>query len=310
MLLYILLAFFEYFFLILFTSKIELLKYNYISIKYSSFSFYNKDNKSGLNILIKIFFPTAYLIVVSCILYYLKIIDINSNVFYITIFYHIINWAAIVFVSKRVRLIDIRIEILTTLTSIISSLLVYYFFINKTTDIFIDFNELKNGIWLAVITCLFGTIIKGIYNMFETNISKQNERIVKYVKNRYNKFRQKYDSEIFTKNTDIRCLIYAIMIYENYNRPWLARKFEYLKLIIFKKATLGIMQVSSKKYISDKESIEKAVNIVNDCFFKQKKSIGLEEKIENVLFEYNGSRKYVEEVKYIYDILKNDKDIR
>lgn len=121
---------------------------------------------------------------------------------------------------------------------------------------------------------------------------------------KYKCFKQKYDYIITTDNVNIRYLVYAIMIFENYNRPWIVRKFEYIKLFLFRNATLGIMQVNSKKYISDEESIKKGVVIIENSHKKLPKNIKKDKKIEKILYEYNCSNKYVNEVKYIYEILQ------
>ena len=95
------------------------------------------------------------------------------------------------------------------------------------------------------------------------------------------------------------------MIYENYNRPKIIRFFEYAKVIIKGNATLGIMQVSTSKFITNEESITKGYQIIEDTY-KSLKYMKLEEKLKNVMFTYNKSNKYVEEVMYIYCILEHE----
>jgi len=304
---YLMLAVLEYIVLYFITSGIDFLNYDYVNLKYSTFRFSNEDEENGLNVLIKIFFPTVYLIVISGILYKLDLISLDSNIYYVTILYHIINWLVLTVVLKRIILIDKRTEIKTTFLSIVLSLFMYYIFINKTTDIFFDFDDLKNGIWLAIITFCVSVFLKKIYYGSKINIEEHNDRITKYIMNNYNYFKQKYDHIITTDNVNMRYLVYAIMIFENYNRPWFARKLEYLKLFFFKNATLGIMQVNSKKYISDEESIKKGVAIIENSYKKLPKNIKKEKKIEKVLYEYNCSNKYVNEVKYIYEFLQQSK---
>ena len=67
--------------------------------------------------------------------------------------------------------------------------------------------------------------------------------------------------QIYGKNLhvvgDVRILLYALMIYENYKKPAIFRQFEYFKYQfdhIPKRQ--GIMQINSKKIMSDIESIE------------------------------------------------------
>lgn len=244
------------------------------------------------------------MIVISGILYKLNLISINSNIYYVTILYHIVNWLVLTVILKRTILIDKTTEIKTTFLSIGLSLFMYYIFINKTTDIFVDFDDLKNGIWLAIITFCGSVFLKKIYYDSKINIKDHNDRITKYIINKYKYFKQKYDCIIDCDNINIKYLIYAVMIFENYNRPWIIRKLEYIKLVFFKNATLGIMQVHSTKYISDKESIKKGISIIENKYKKISKNKKKDKKIEEVLYEYNHSNKYVNEIKYIYEILQ------
>lgn len=168
---YIILAILEYIVLFFITSGIDLLNYDYVNLKYSTFRFSNEDEENGLNILIKIFFPTIYLIFASGILYDFDLISIDSNIYYVTILYHIINWLVLTVILKRITLIDKKTEIKTTLLSIGLSLLIYYIFINKTTDIFVDFDDLKNGIWLAIIT-FCGSVFLKKYTIIQKLILK------------------------------------------------------------------------------------------------------------------------------------------
>ena len=301
---YLIFALLEYILLFFITSGINILNYDYLKLKYSIFSFSNKEKENGLNILIKIFFPTIYLIFVSGVLYKLNIISINSNIYYITILYHILNWIIIIVVLNRNALINKKMEIITTFLSIVLSLIIYSIFINKTTDIFVNFDDLKNGIWLAIITFCGNLFIKMIYNTSKTNAKEQNDRIIKYVTSKYRYFKSKYDNIILTDNKDVRYLVYAIMIFENYNRPWIIRKLEYIKFFIWREATLGIMQIKSKEYITNIESVKKSVIFIENIYKYLPKKMKKDKKIEKVLYKYNCSVDYVNEVKYIYELLK------
>ena len=77
-----------------------------------------------------------------------------------------------------------------------------------------------------------------------------------YIVSQYVKMRQKYGKYIQSKG-DMRLLIYSLMIYENYKRPSFFRRLDYFRYQfdhIPKKQ--GIMQIETKKILSDVESIE------------------------------------------------------
>ena len=63
--------------------------------------------------------------------------------------------------------------------------------------------------------------------------------------------------KIFSVQGDMRFLIYAIMIFENYKRPSFFRQMDYFRYQFdHVPRKQGIMQVDSKKILSDIESIE------------------------------------------------------
>ena len=68
--------------------------------------------------------------------------------------------------------------------------------------------------------------------------------------------KQKYGKDIQVQG-DMRFLIYAIMIFENYKRPSFFRQMDYFRYQFdHVPRKQGIMQVDSKKILSDLESIE------------------------------------------------------
>ena len=92
------------------------------------------------------------------------------------------------------------------------------------------------------------------------------------------------------------------MIYEDHNRPFIIRYFEYLIKILFydRKFTLGIMQVQTKRLISDKKSIELAIQRLNKSFSRSE----THKKLYATISEYNPSDDYYREVISIYEEIK------
>ena len=221
--------------------------------------------------------------------------------------YYVIKWIIMIIVLNRATLINWKNEIICFLFSFSLSWFIYKIFISKTTEIFIPINEIRDGIWIGIITFIIGIIIRTIYDKSHLNIKDARYRIKKYIVKKYYKFSSKYDDIIDIKNKEIKTLTYAIMIYENYNRPILIRLFEYIKLILSGKASLGIMQVSTTKFITSRESVELGYNIIKENY-KSLKKMDLEEKLKKVIFMYNKSDKYVDEVLYIYCVL-SDKNV-
>ena len=116
--------------------------------------------------------------------------------------------------------------------------------------------------------------------------------------NNYAKFKYAYYDECDNENKDISNILYAIMIYEDNKRNKFLRRIDNFKYKINgKKSKLGIMQVESKKFISDSESIE----LVSKKIIKIYNSIK-KKNINSVFDKYYGYNN--EDVKYIFEIIK------
>ena len=79
-----------------------------------------------------------------------------------------------------------------------------------------------------------------------------------------------------------------------------------IKFFIIGRATLGVMQVTTKKYITNEESVKIGYKIIKENYFSIRKKT-FEDKLKRVVFMYNKTNKYVEEVLYIYHLLENEK---
>ena len=143
---------------------------------------------------------------------------------------------------------------------------------------------------------------------------KSRVRHERYIKTMYSKLQTKYNDLLVEKCDDelVRNTVYAIMIYENYNRPPVARLFENLCMRIYKKElTLGIMQVKTSKLISNEESIILAIDIIKknimdvlDCYDADHLASW---HISEVASKYNpGDPNYGYQVAEIYRVLFDD----
>ena len=183
------------------------------------------------------------------------------------------------------------------------SILVYYGFIIRTENMFPSIDEIRDGIWIGIITFFGGLLFKYVYNNFKLDDLKASAMRKKYILRKYRKFFKKYDSYVKVEDFNLNILVYAIMIFEDYNRPWFIRLLEYVKFFYTKEATLGIMQVKTKKFINNVESIQLAIEKIKKAYSEKK--IDDFEGIRYVIRDYNNSRNYVDEVQYIYLCLED-----
>ena len=173
-------------------------------------------------------------------------------------------------------------------------------FINKVEEVFLTGEDLRLIIWFLVIIYLYKfSISKNIFsnNKETTKFISKDSILISYVK-----LKEKYYEECNYDNKDISNIIYSIMIYENKKRSKLLRKIDNFNYKInggIKK--LGIMQVESKKFITDSESINityKKITKLYDRYNKKKdKNVSIK-VLDDYLKEESNN------VKYIYEVIK------
>lgn len=230
----------------------------------------------------------------------------------ITIFYYIIRWGNIIFVLGRRELHDWKAEFITSIIGIFLNIIIYNIFIIKTTQIFISIDQLRDGIWLGIITFFFILLRNYIYNHAHTNALESEKRKEKYILKKYEYYKNKYDDLIKEDNKQVEAIVYGIMIYESYNRPAFYRLFEYIKCIVTGEATLGIMQVKSRVWISNKTSVKKGYKIIKDAYdyYFTESIYEFDLPIRNVIAEYNLGTYYVDEILYIIEVINNEIELQ
>ena len=174
-------------------------------------------------------------------------------------------------------------------------------FINKVEEVFLTGEDLRLIIWLLVIIYLYKFSISK--NILSTNIKENTKFISKdSILISYVKLKEKYYEECNYDNKDISNIIYSIMIYENKKRSKLLRKIDNFNYKInggIKK--LGIMQVESKKFITDSESINITYKKITKLYdkYNKKKDKNVSIKVLDDYFKEESNN-----VKYIYEIIR------
>lgn len=295
--LHIFLAIIEQIIIMIVCKGLASIKYEEISYNYSVFRFRTKDIEHyGINMLIRIFFPVAFIIVVSGILYNNNLNEYVKGIYLVTLFFYLCRWIFITLIQKRALLHYWRREFICFFLAMLFSIVMYSSFIIKTEEIFIPIDSLRDAVWFAIIS-LFVALA---WNYYKSKLV-ENEKMATNIRERYictyyNKLKKIYKLSI--NNKRLKLLTYSIMIYENYNRPPFFRLFEYIKCLITGSATMGIMQVKSEVLISNKESVRLGTELLKKYYEDSKHNI------RKTINKYNRGNQYFEEVMYIYNIIK------
>jgi hypothetical protein len=175
-------------------------------------------------------------------------------------------------------------------------------FINRVNDVFLSGEDLRIILWTLGIIFIYNfvkekDIIKN-NSCNDTKFMSVDAVLVSFVK-----LKNKYYEECDYKNKDISYLIYAIMILENSRRSKIMRNYDYFMFRVNGNSRpLGIMQVNSKKFISDSESIEivykKVCKLLDSDSTRKSKKNSIDDVIKKL---YSDDYSYI---KYIFDIIK------
>lgn len=272
-----------------------------------------EDTAPAFNFLFKVIAPVVFIVLCAVNFEALGTPQFNRNIYFITIFYWLlrISW---VLCSGRGSLMNWWEQIVYWGVSIGLSIWVYSL-IESVEKILPSPRSLLDQLWILIIIFVY-SILNKVQISREGTIRRKNN----YINSRYNTLRKKYDAQIkdFFHNDFYEALTYSIMIYEDFNRPIIVRWVEYMCFWATKKPhTLGIMQVTTEKYINNEESIIQAMliiqNLGNEFIRKYEKSeyrehyASISSSIDYIGRKYNGGGyKYQEEIESIFDIISSN----
>lgn len=255
--------------------------------------------------------------------------------------YYVLRFLYKSFIKQQKELYSFRYEFQMAIVGVLISIISYFAFIIKTcpfcyysSNLFLDyecllhkyftgeslffipFNELKNEIWLIILALSGKWVYDKLDNRFDGDKIYPYKSKEKYIEGRYVIFQDRYKNCIHF-GTDLNAkdnkiltnVIYSLMILENFYRPYTVRFFENIySILLRKKLTLGIMQIQSDKFISNKESIKLAcMKIYTKYMYYLKETYlvssdyGYEDTLIRELFlDYNRHEEYVNQATAIY----------
>lgn len=204
-----------------------------------------------------VLFTNIFLVFLASVASYFHLNAFCDDIFIIVIFEFLIRMLYTTYLLEKDFFSKEEGVLPLYLGNVVVAYLLNQFIIRQVDMVFLNPEQLKFLLWVFII--LF------IYHFFHRQdmVSIQNSTKKfsiaergQYIILQYAKMKQKYGKDISVQG-DMRFLIYAIMIFENYKRPSFFRQLDYFRYQfdhVPKKQ--GIMQVDSKKILSDIESIE------------------------------------------------------
>jgi len=274
------------------------------------------DEAPAFNFLYRAFSPVAFITVISAIAYTMKMDWVVQDIYFVVIYYFAFR---LIFnlLTGRGKLLNWFTQFAYVSVSVPMSYYVYNALIIHKEFLFPTADELGSAVWLAIVAYAYKT-----FNSVKLSDERTKARKENYLKDRYNAYKTTYGAVIegIAETKEQEALIYAVLIVEAFNRPRLYRLVENILFFFGLAKTLGVMQVTTDHFITDKESVRLgAEKIVRDYLQAKLKVEALPYQggswaIRRKVIElYNPDGEYIHEVHGLYQEIKsqyypNEKD--
>ena len=199
-------------------------------------------------------FPIFYLFLCAS---YLELHNLNYNyVFIIIVFEFFMELFYNYTLRDNKASFNINYFLKKYSTLIIFSLFLENYLFSKVDSILPNMDMIKTIIWFIIFIYLYN-LIEELIKVHDKDKNTYNALQDKnYIISSYAKYKLQYKDVLHDYDSIIRQLVLSILIYEDYNTPKLKRKLDNLLFgRLTKVAKLGIMQVETKTFITDEESI-------------------------------------------------------
>ena len=229
----------------------------YCCFAFILFFIFNLLYKEDSNYFIfKILFPIIYIVVLAAIFTDIGFKQFNDYIFLIPVFEFIIRIYYMNYILKQDIFLDNKNNFKIYFISIFVSYLINIYFINKVDSVFLTPSEFRIVLWLFIFYFSYKYLKQSFSNtLLKPSNDKSNQKN-EYLIISYAKLKTKYRNVVSNKDRKVVDIVYAIMVYENFKRPSFLRKFDLFKSRFTNEIPKqGIMQVDSKKYLTDIDSI-------------------------------------------------------
>lgn len=263
------------------------------------------DTAPLFNYLFKVLAPIVYIILLAVLFQQFGWNHLCEHLYLVVVYYWIYRFLYIT-VRGQLPLLNWKVQILYWVSSIALALWVNSI-IDKVESVLPSPDDLLEELWILIILFLYS-----IFNKMEFSREGTDRRIKKYTYNKVNTFKKEFGTIIDNQfSSDFyKAVVYSIMVYEDFNRPAIAR---FIERVLFRNSnkphTYGIMQVKSSTPLSDEESVIKACEKIKadvkkflpdwECYDENAISLS---SISNKIFSlYNpGDEEYSNQVIHVY----------
>ena len=262
-----------------------------------------RDEAPAFNFILKTLAPTAYIVLVATAFYVLQLNSLVGGIWHVAIYYFSFRLFNNLVLGRALLLNRVSI-LIQTVVGIGAAYLAQVHLILPRRPLLPDSETVGNQLWIVVALFLYAT-----FNNVRTSSAGSVRRKNRYLRVRFQSLSTQYRSLIEGQFSEryMELVAYAILIYETFNRPWIARSFEHL-VFPWGSDTIGPMQVHTTTRLSERESVEVGIDQLRNLFRATKAElVGRSESrytmIKLTLAKYNRDETYIGEVFGVLHIL-------
>ncbi len=272
--------------------------------------FVRRDEAPAFNLALRLLGPVVFVTIVAALFYAIGLDRFAQDIWRVVLFYFL-GRAAFNTLMGRFLLINWLREIVIGAACVWVTWLIYDAIIKHKKTLLPDFTTATNELWVFV--ALF---VYTVLNKVDTGTRGSEARKNRFLKLRFSELNQKFGDifeEVLPDNLS-RSIGMSILLYESFNRPWLAQRLEHLVFPIWGKS-LGPMQVTTSKRLNDYESVRLGVEFVASSYQKRleearrKQGDAYDEHwrrwylIGKVAADYNKDDSYVNDIRELHGVI-------
>lgn len=234
-----------------------------IRVGYVNFSKIMSSDAVGFNVVLRVLTPPIFLAASSATLYWLRLGGLVKNIWLSALYYWIV-FLLINIVLNRFELMDTRLYVGVAAASVATTYYFYNTVYAKGLDFILPGGQAAMFQFWVVAAVYAYTLLQKV-KPTEPSVDSRKDVILR----RCNVFRNKYDrllNDQFRQDAVLQDLLFAFMIFEDFQRPIVVRALERLLARAGRARTTGIMQVESDRDLSDDESVMEAQDLISSLY--------------------------------------------
>lgn len=225
--------------------------------------FVRRDEAPAFNLALRILGPLAFVVIAATFFYALGLDEYVGGIWKISLYYFFGRAVFNIFMG-RFLLINWGREVVIASLCIGGTWVIYEAVIKHKIALVPDFKTAANELWVVI-----AFFVYAILNKIDTGTKGSEIRKQRYIKQRFRVLRERYSSVVENTFADdlSQAIGMTVLLYETFNRPWLAQRIEHVVFPLWGKS-LGPMQVTTSHRVDDAESVRLGFERVMESYRK------------------------------------------